>query len=83
MPAIASLEDLKSAQRDLHEAKDLDQLKAAFKKWRRVGWKNVCGAPMGKGRAIQRLGGGDIPAPSEWSSLPGQAVAGRNGLQSS
>jgi hypothetical protein len=34
----------------------------------------VCGAPMGKGRAIQRLGGGDIPAPSEWSSLPGQAV---------
>ncbi len=29
---------------------------------------------MGKGRAIQRLGGGDIPAPSEWSSLPGQVV---------
>jgi len=32
---------------------------------------------MGKGRAIQRLGGGDIPAPSEWSPLPGQAVASR------
>jgi hypothetical protein len=31
---------------------------------------------MGKGRAIQRLGGGDIPAPSEWSPLPGQALAG-------
>jgi hypothetical protein len=31
---------------------------------------------MGKGRVIQRLGGGDIPAPSEWSSLPGQALAG-------
>jgi hypothetical protein len=31
---------------------------------------------MGKGRAIQRLSGGDIPAPSEWSSLPGQALAG-------
>jgi len=31
---------------------------------------------MGKGRAIQRLGRGDIPAPSEWSSLPGQALAG-------
>jgi hypothetical protein len=29
---------------------------------------------MGKGRAIQRLGGDDIPAPSEWSPLPGQAV---------
>jgi hypothetical protein len=43
----------------------------------RIGWKNVCGAPMGKDRAIRRLGGGDIPAPSGWSSLPGQAVAGR------
>jgi len=42
MPAIASLEDLKAAQKDLQEAKDLDQLKAAFKKWRRIGWKNVC-----------------------------------------
>jgi hypothetical protein len=76
MPAIASLEDLKAAQKDLLEAKDLGELKAVFKKWRRIGWKNVCGAPMGKGRAIQRLGGGDIPAPSEWSSLPGQALAG-------
>ena len=42
MPAIASLEDLKSAQKDLQEAKNLDQLKAAFKKWRRIGWKNIC-----------------------------------------
>ena len=33
-------------------------------------------SPMGKGRAIQGLGGGDISAPSEWSSLPGQALAG-------
>jgi hypothetical protein len=31
---------------------------------------------MGKGRAIQKLGGGDIPAPSGWSSLPGQIMAG-------
>ena len=77
MPAIASLEDLKAAQKDLHEAKDLDQLKSVFKKWRRIGWENVCGAPMGKDRAIQRSGGGDIPAQSEWSSPPGQAVAGR------
>ena len=74
MPAIASLEDLKAARKDLLEAKDLNELKAVFKKWRRIGWKNVCGAPMGKGRAIQRLGGGDIPAPSEWSSLPGQTM---------
>ena len=77
MPAMASLEDLKAARKDLLEAKDLNELKAVFKKWRRIGWKNLCGAPMGKGRAIQRLGGGDIPAPSEWFSLPGQALAGR------
>jgi hypothetical protein len=43
----------------------------------KCGWKNVCGAPMGKGRAIQRLSGGDIPALSEWSSLPGQAMVTR------
>jgi hypothetical protein len=42
MPAIASLEDLKTAQRDLLEAKDLHELKAVFKKYRRIGWKNVC-----------------------------------------
>ena len=42
MPAIAILEDLKTAQKDLLAAKDLDQMKAAFKKWRRIGWKNVC-----------------------------------------
>jgi hypothetical protein len=41
MPAIASLEDLKAAQKDLLEAKDLNELKATFKKWRRIGWKNV------------------------------------------
>ena len=42
MPAIASLEDLKTAQKDLLETKNLDQLKAAFKRWRKIGWKNVC-----------------------------------------
>ena len=31
MPAIASLEDLKAAQKDLLEAKDLNELKAKFK----------------------------------------------------
>jgi hypothetical protein len=31
MPAIASLEDLKAAQKDLLEAKDLNELKAALK----------------------------------------------------
>ena len=42
MPAIASLEDLKAARKGLHEAKDLAELKAVFKKWRRIGWKNIC-----------------------------------------
>ena len=46
MPAIASLEDLKAAQKDLLEAKDVNELKAVFKKWRSIGWKNVCGAPQ-------------------------------------
>jgi len=32
MPAVASLEDLKAAQKDLLEAKDLDQMKVVFKK---------------------------------------------------
>jgi hypothetical protein len=42
VPAIASLEDLKAARKDLLEAKGLDELKMMFKKWRRIGWKNVC-----------------------------------------
>ncbi len=42
MPAIASLEDLNAARKDLLEAKNLDELKAAFKRWRKIGWKNVC-----------------------------------------
>jgi len=33
MPAIASLEDLKAARKDLLEAKDLNELKAVFKEW--------------------------------------------------
>ena len=42
LPTDASLEDLKAAQKDLLEAKNLDELKAVFQKWRRIGWKNVC-----------------------------------------
>ena len=42
MPAIASLEDLKAAQKELQEAKDLNELKGVFKKYRRIGWKNIC-----------------------------------------
>jgi hypothetical protein len=56
MPAIASLEDLKAAQRDLLNAKDLNELKAAFKKWRRVGWKNVVKLWLGE-RTPEQLKG--------------------------
>ena len=37
----------------------------------------MCGAPRGKGRAIQRLSGGDIPTKSWWLLLSGQIMAGR------
>jgi len=42
MPAIASLEDLRAAQAELLAAKDIDELKKVFKKYRRIGWKNIC-----------------------------------------
>ena len=42
LPAIASLEGLKAAQKDLQQAKNLEELKVVFKKWRKIGWKNVC-----------------------------------------
>ena len=56
MPAIASLEDLKSARRDLSEAKDIEELKSAFKKWRRIGWKNICKLWLGE-RTPEQLKG--------------------------
>jgi hypothetical protein len=42
MPAIASLEDLKAAQKELLETTDTNELKIVFKKYRRIGWKNIC-----------------------------------------
>jgi len=42
MPAIASLEDLKAAQKELLETTDINELKKVFKKYRRIGWKNIC-----------------------------------------
>jgi hypothetical protein len=56
MPAIASLEDLKAAQKDLLAAKDLNELKAAFKKWRRIGWKNIVKMWLGE-RTPEQLKG--------------------------
>jgi hypothetical protein len=42
MPATAPIEDLRGAQEDLLAAGDLLELKRVFKKWRRIGWKNIC-----------------------------------------
>ncbi len=42
MPAIAPLEDLKAAQEELLSTKEVEELKRVFKKWRRIGWKNIC-----------------------------------------
>ena len=59
MPAIATFEDLKAAQKDLLEAKDLDKLKAAFRKWRHIGWKNVCKLWLGERTPEQLKGEAD------------------------
>ncbi len=59
IPAIAFLEDLKDAQKDLLAAKDLDELKAVFKKWRRIGWKNVCKLWLQERTPEQLKGEGD------------------------
>jgi len=42
MPAIAPIEDLKAAQEELLAAKGIEELKQVFKRWRRIGWKNIC-----------------------------------------
>jgi len=42
MPAIAPIEDLRAAREELLATKDIDELKQVFKKWRRIGWKNIC-----------------------------------------
>jgi len=42
MPAIAPIEDLRTAQRELLETTDINELKKVFKKYRRIGWKNIC-----------------------------------------
>jgi hypothetical protein len=80
MPAIASLEDLKSARKDLLEAKDLNELKTVFKKWRRIGWKNVCGASMGKVRDIQKPNGRRHPGQQRMDFSAGASFGFKNEL---
>jgi len=42
MPAIAPIEDLRAARKELLETTDIHELKKVFKKHRRIGWKNIC-----------------------------------------
>jgi len=42
MPAIAPIEDLRAAQKELLKTSDINELKKVFKKYRRIGWKNIC-----------------------------------------
>jgi hypothetical protein len=75
MPAIASLEDLKSAQKeglDIYgmcysslqsRTRDTSHGHVLNDKWRKIGWKNVCGAPMGKGEPYSKAGWGRHPGP--------------------
>jgi len=58
MPAIASLEELRTAHKDLLAAKDIEELKTRFKKWRRIGWKNICKLWLEERTPEQLKGGG-------------------------
>jgi len=83
MPAIASLEDLRAARKEgLSIYAMLYALCAMLFGWRRIGWKNVCGAPVEKGRAIQRLSGGDIPTKSRWPSAVGASCGWKREVRS-
>jgi hypothetical protein len=60
MPAIAPIENLRTAQKyPPPEANDLNELKAVFKKWRRIGWKNVCKLWLEERSPEQLKGEGD------------------------
>jgi hypothetical protein len=59
MPAIAPIEDLRAAQKDLLNAKDLGELKITFKKWRHIGWKNICKLWLQESIPEKLKGGGE------------------------
>ena len=59
MPEIASLEDLKAAQKELLQVKDIEELKRAFKRWRKIGWKNICKLWLEERSPEQLKGEGD------------------------
>ena len=58
MPAIASIEDIRNAQKELLETKDVEELKRVFRRWRRFGWRNVCKLWLGERTPEQLKGEG-------------------------
>jgi hypothetical protein len=58
MPAIASLEDLKAAQKELLLSPQASLLVTGGK-WRRIGWKNVCKLWLEERTPEQLKGEGD------------------------
>ena len=83
MPAIASIEDLRAAQKDLLAARDLDELKEVFRKWRRIGWKNVCKIWLEE-RTPEQLKGENNPFGREQDGeLGGSVEMGRLGREES
>lgn len=69
MPAIASIEDLRAAQQELLATKEIEDLKRVFKKWRKIGWKNVCKLWLEERTPEQLKGEGDQNYPKRLKSI--------------
>jgi len=59
MSAIAPIEDLRAAQKELLEVKDVEELKRVFRRWRKIGWRNVCKLWLEERTPEQSKGEGD------------------------
>jgi hypothetical protein len=60
MPAIAPIEDLRAAQKELLETSDINELKKVFKKYQRIGWKNICKLWLEEATPEKLKGGGGV-----------------------
>ena len=76
MPAIASLEDLKAAQKAGVSIYAMRHALCSmlYGSGEESDGKTCVEPPWKRIEPFKGWVGGDIPAPSEWSSLPGQAV---------
>jgi hypothetical protein len=69
MPAIAPIEDLRAAQKELLETSDINELKKVFKKYRRIGWKNICKLWLEESTPERLKGEGDQNFPKKLRSI--------------